>query len=57
MKTTYIACLFSVTLLTASVALAQGVQPAYTGTFHGAAHSTSGTASIYVGKDGASHSL
>lgn len=53
MKTTYIACLFSVTLLTASVALAQGVQPAYTGTFHGAAHSTSGTVSIYVGKDGA----
>lgn len=52
MRTNTVSSLFSVTLLTASVALAQGAQPAYTGTFHGAAHSTSGTASIYIGNDG-----
>lgn len=52
MKIRNVSSLFVVTLLTASAALAQGAQPAYTGTFHGAAHATSGTASVYVGKDG-----
>ena len=52
MKISIASTLLTATLLTASLASAQSAQPAYTGTFHGAAHSTSGTASVYVAKDG-----
>ena len=52
MKISIASTLFTASLLAASLASAQSAQPAYTGTFHGAAHSTSGTASVYVAKDG-----
>lgn len=52
MKTSIASSLFTAALLAATFASAQSAQPAYSGTFHGAAHSTSGTASIYTGKDG-----
>ena len=52
MKISIASTLFTASLLAASLASAQSAQPAYTGTFHGAAHSTSGTASVYIAKDG-----
>jgi hypothetical protein len=52
MKAQTLSTLFAAGLLTTSFAFAQSAQPAYTGTFHGAAHATTGTASIFVGKDG-----
>jgi hypothetical protein len=52
MKMKTVVALGGVAVLNASLAWAQMAQPAYSGTFHGAAHATSGKAEVYVGKNG-----